>query len=151
MMSAAIPECLRRTSADDREDAYKAVGAMTPREHGNLVLRAEYAFAEGGDSTGDRLTREAKRFVEKPEGYDDALAAIQRREAEVVADIATRRVRENTSLGNLARLASADARFLCGVPLVTGKGEPTTPTLDQRARLLDAARVLVALALEVAG
>jgi hypothetical protein len=134
-MSAAttLHPSLTRTSADDREEARLEALATLTREG---LLSAEQA-AMNESVTGPT--------------FNAALAAIQRREAEAVADalpasfgaVAGGDWRRKAVIGPAqAAVVALKAHFLDGRGILT---------LDQRARLLDAARTLVALALEVAG
>ena len=120
---ATLPACLTRTSADDREEAGRAFDEM--RREANL--------------------REAQ-IRNESEAFKAALAAIQRREAEAVRALA----RSLTSArGGFAALNDA-AVYAAGVADDEARSQCDDLTLAQRATLLDAARALVRLALEVA-
>ena len=123
--ATVLPACLTRTAADDRA--------------------------------------EARAFMDSPEydgcNNDEALAAIQRREAEAVLSVSQEyqgpRVKTLPTGGSVAlpssllettRKAAVAAKWACAP---TKYDDEVKLTLAQRATLLDAARALVQLALEV--
>jgi len=116
----ALPECLHRVAADDRDDA----ALRCTRPHG-MSPEAETVFGIGCD------------------GCEHALAAIQREQAEAVFNCA-RSFLSGGSTYEVAEWASEAAYYAGDETHENGR-----LNASQRARLLDAARALVALAIEV--
>jgi len=147
---SALPECLTRTSADDCKEAnrYPCCGVETFGDHrANVVI---------GRCTVTALRRALD--TDKGEIFDAALAAIQRREAEAVYALTRglpqlmgaafqeiNRAAQETARTALSETENAERRI--------GDPDAAAPDLTpaQRATLLDAARALVRLALEIAG
>ena len=141
--AATIPACLTRTTADDRDEAARSIQPA----YTHAVSRAGEVVYDGcTELEAARLAVPGDTVTLRPgiggAEFDAALAEIQRREAEALYHLVTWNPNP-FSLARLAYNATAAAR--------AQTAEDALLTLSQRATLLDCARQLVRLALEVSG
>ena len=137
-MTTTLPKCLTRRAADDRWEARDDACAALNRKARRVNKREM--------PTGAWVQNAAW-----PEAFDAALAEIQRTQAEAIRDLIPRHWERPehfalTSLRGVAFRAASYANYVANF-----YAEKTSLTPAQRATLLDATRMLVSVAIEVAG